>query len=114
MKIHAIGGYNEVGKNMTALEIGEDVLLFDCGIFLPAIIFLFRTNFFEVKHLLYSVAFLVLALFFRYADDWQTPLLSNGTHWLWHVSTSLGAIALANYLVKITPINLRLKSNARY
>ncbi len=38
MKIHTIGGYNEVGKNMTALEIGEDVLLFDCGLFLPAIV----------------------------------------------------------------------------
>jgi ribonuclease J len=38
MKIHAIGGYDEVGKNMTALEIGEDVILFDCGIFLPAIV----------------------------------------------------------------------------
>jgi len=38
MKIHAIGGYDEVGKNMTALEIGEDVLLFDCGFFLPAVI----------------------------------------------------------------------------
>lgn len=38
MEIHTVGGYNEVGKNMTALEIGEDVLLFDCGIFLPAIV----------------------------------------------------------------------------
>ena len=38
MKIHAIGGYNEVGKNMTALEIKEDVLIFDCGLFLPAIV----------------------------------------------------------------------------
>lgn len=38
MKIHAIGGYDEVGKNMTALEIGDDVILFDCGIFLPAIV----------------------------------------------------------------------------
>ncbi len=38
MKIHAIGGYNEVGKNMTALEIGDDVLLFDAGLFLPAIV----------------------------------------------------------------------------
>lgn len=37
MKIHAIGGYNEVGKNMTALEIGDDVILFDAGLFLPAI-----------------------------------------------------------------------------
>src|SRR3989338_9389390 len=38
MKIHAIGGYNEVGKNMTAIEIGDDVILFDAGIFLPAIV----------------------------------------------------------------------------
>ncbi len=37
MNIHGIGGYNEVGKNMTALEIGEDVILFDAGLFLPAI-----------------------------------------------------------------------------
>lgn len=38
MKIHAVGGYDEVGKNMTAVEIGEDVILFDAGIFLPAIV----------------------------------------------------------------------------
>ncbi|MDP1695566.1 MAG: MBL fold metallo-hydrolase RNA specificity domain-containing protein [archaeon] len=38
MKLHTIGGYSEVGKNMTALETGDDVLLFDCGLFLPAIV----------------------------------------------------------------------------
>lgn len=38
MKIHAIGGYDEVGKNMTALEIDDDVILFDSGLFLPAIV----------------------------------------------------------------------------
>ncbi|MAG26684.1 ribonuclease J [Candidatus Pacearchaeota archaeon] len=38
IKIHPIGGYSEVGKNMTALESSSDVLLFDDGIFLPAII----------------------------------------------------------------------------
>lgn len=38
MKIHAVSGYNEVGKNMTALEVGEDVFLFDSGLFLPAIV----------------------------------------------------------------------------
>jgi ribonuclease J len=38
MKIHAIGGYNEVGKNMTALEVDDDVILFDSGLFLPAIV----------------------------------------------------------------------------
>lgn len=38
IKIHPIGGYNEVGKNMTSLEIGNDVINFDLGVFLPAII----------------------------------------------------------------------------
>jgi len=38
LKIHAIGGYNEVGKNMTALEIDDDVIIFDSGLFLPAIV----------------------------------------------------------------------------
>ena len=37
-KIHAIGGYGEVGKNMTAVEIGEDIILFDCGLYLPAVV----------------------------------------------------------------------------
>lgn len=38
MEIHAVGGYNEVGKNMTALEVKDDVVLFDAGLFLPAIV----------------------------------------------------------------------------
>ncbi len=38
MKIHTIGGYDEVGKNMTAVEVGEDVIIFDAGLFLPAIV----------------------------------------------------------------------------
>lgn len=38
LAIHTIGGYNEVGKNMTALEIDDDVILFDAGLYLPAIV----------------------------------------------------------------------------
>jgi ribonuclease J len=38
MKIYGIGGYNEVGKNMTAVDLGEDVILFDCGLYLPPIV----------------------------------------------------------------------------
>ena len=38
MEICTIGGYEEVGKNMTAVKIGDDVILFDAGLFLPPII----------------------------------------------------------------------------
>lgn len=38
MEIYTIGGFNEVGKNMTAVKTGEDVFVFDLGVFLPAIV----------------------------------------------------------------------------
>jgi ribonuclease J len=38
MELCTIGGYEEVGKNMTAVKIGEEVFLFDCGFFLPGVI----------------------------------------------------------------------------
>ncbi len=38
MEIFTIGGYNEVGKNMTAVKIDEDVIIFDMGFYLPAIV----------------------------------------------------------------------------
>ncbi|MBT4376167.1 MBL fold metallo-hydrolase [archaeon] len=38
MEVCTVGGFEEVGKNMTAVKVGEDVFLFDCGFFLPGII----------------------------------------------------------------------------
>jgi ribonuclease J len=38
MKIYTVGGFNEVGKNMTVVETGEDAFIFDLGLFLPPIV----------------------------------------------------------------------------
>ena len=38
MEIYSVGGFNEVGKNMTVVDLGEDAFIFDCGIFLPPIV----------------------------------------------------------------------------
>ncbi len=38
MKIYTIGGFNEVGKNMTAIKVGDDSVVIDMGFFLPALI----------------------------------------------------------------------------
>ena len=38
MEIHTIGGFNEVGKNMTVVHTGDDAIMFDAGVYLPAVI----------------------------------------------------------------------------
>jgi len=38
MEIATIGGYREVGKNMTAVKVGDDAVVLDMGFYLPSII----------------------------------------------------------------------------
>lgn len=38
INIRTSSGYNEVGKNMTIVDFGEDIIVFDCGLHLPAVI----------------------------------------------------------------------------
>jgi ribonuclease J len=38
VKIHTVGGFSEVGKNMVVVELKEDAFIFDEGFFLPAIV----------------------------------------------------------------------------
>ena len=35
LKIYSLGGLNEIGKNMTAFECGNDIIIVDCGIGFP-------------------------------------------------------------------------------
>lgn len=51
MEIITVGGFNEVGKNMTALRIDDDAVIFDAGFYLPAIV---ETQEEENQQLVYS------------------------------------------------------------
>ena len=35
LKIIPLGGLNEIGKNMTVLEYGKDIIIVDCGLGFP-------------------------------------------------------------------------------
>ena len=38
MEVCTVSGFNEVGKNMTAIKIGEEVVILDMGIHIPALV----------------------------------------------------------------------------
>jgi len=38
VNIYTIGGYNEVGKNMTVIDMGDDAVIIDAGFYMPAIV----------------------------------------------------------------------------
>src|SRR3989344_4543716 len=38
MRIVPVGGFDEVGRNMTVVDMGEDAVIFDCGLYLPPIV----------------------------------------------------------------------------
>ncbi len=38
IKVIAVGGYSEVGRNMTAIAVDNDVVILDMGVYLPAVI----------------------------------------------------------------------------
>ena len=53
MEICTVGGFEEVGKNMTAVKISDDVFIFDAGVSIPALIDLQNDNIkvYSEKHL---------------------------------------------------------------
>jgi ribonuclease J len=55
MEIYTIGGYDEVGKNMTVVDLGEDAFIFDCGIFLPPIVSLEEKEKFHTEKTLRAI-----------------------------------------------------------
>ncbi len=38
IKLCSVGGYSEVGKNMTAVKVGKEAVILDCGFYLPKVV----------------------------------------------------------------------------
>lgn len=76
-------------------------------LFLPCFLFLRQTEFRYAYSFFAAVAFFVLALVFRFADEkTNIGFMPWGTHWLWHVSTAIGGYFLGEYLIRNTQNNL--------
>jgi len=75
-------------------------------IFFPMIILLRKTHMTGIWDIVLSVGFLALALVFRERDLQMVNWLYMGTHFLWHLSSGVGAFFLARYLFKLRKLEL--------
>ena len=67
-------------------------------IFLPTLLILNKMKFKNANYLFSAIAFFILALIFRYLDKEVINWMYMGSHWLWHISTAIGAYFLAQFL----------------
>jgi hypothetical protein len=88
-----------VAKHLTAHD-GINMNYFISGtlIFLPLLILLIKTKFHQWSYILAALILLATGLFFRKIDSDTPPLLSMGTHWLWHLFCAGGAYYLGYFI----------------
>ena len=96
-------GLNQAARlgTTTQQSINVSYGLLACIILAPMSIVLIRTRFRHGGWIALALPLFAAALFFRYADGWQPPLLSMGTHWLWHLCGAASCAALAEYVYRL-------------
>ncbi len=95
--------FGRAAGNMGYLIIGIAFLL-------PAILLLFKTNYYRWELILISIFLLALAITFR-SLDYPTPnplpnLLPQGTHFLWHIFSALSVFSLGYYIYFLNRRNI--------
>ncbi len=83
-----------------SMAINVSYFLSGVLILIPLFIYMYRNRFHQGRYILFSVIALLIALGFRYTDDFDHLILPMGTHWLWHIFSALGAWLLGVYIYK--------------
>jgi hemolysin III len=85
--------------------INTSYFITGCMMFIPALIFLYKTRFAGAANLIAAVLLFLLALYFRYIDlRVDVSFLPMGTHFLWHTACGAGIMFLSYYLVRIVDL----------
>ncbi len=82
----------------------------------PIVMFLMKTGWKQWKLIALALTFITLALLFRVLDKvvpayW--PVLTQGTHFLWHVFSAFAVFPLGRFLIYVQDINYNGKSKQK-
>lgn len=74
-------------------------------ILVPVSLYLYKTHFKNGRLILVALISFCMALGFRIIDDWG--VFQVGTHFLWHVFSSITTICLFNFIYKLRPETIK-------
>jgi len=80
-------------------------------IFLPLLLRLIQTHWKGLLDVAVALLCFASALFFRQIDAWHPPVISIGTHFLWHLLGAWGSFHLARHLYKAEESNHKSRLN---
>jgi hemolysin III len=88
--------------NVLPIQQAINISYFIVGvvIFIPALLYAWRSKWHAIGHLLAAVFFLALSLFFRLYDDKEVQPMAQGVHWLWHSFSAVGALFAGLYIIR--------------
>jgi len=93
--------FNHLGQHNS---INASYFLSGTLFFLPLLLLLVRFKFHNWGFAFAGLFSFVIALFFRQIDAWHPPIISIGTHFLWHLSGAAGCHFLAAYVYDQHPL----------
>lgn len=93
----------EFGETELGLQTAISISYFITGvmIFLPSLLLMKRLPLSKSYPAVLSCLLSILGLLFRELETWNPSILSMGTHWLWHISTAVGAGYLGLFLYNL-------------
>ncbi len=86
-----------------AVAVNYSYIIRGTALFLPAALLLKRIAYKGTLLLFLAIGFFILAIVFRSVDKapFMLQIFSMGSHWLWHLSTVVGAFYLAEFLYRL-------------
>ncbi|TAE75688.1 MAG: hypothetical protein EAZ85_01910 [Bacteroidetes bacterium] len=95
-----------------SLSINLGYLIRGTGLFLPFVFILYKIKFRYSLQAVLGILFFILALFFRTYDKTYTQYLYMGSHFLWHICTTIGVYFISDFIYNYVKIQNQEKEEA--
>ncbi len=97
------------------LSVNLGYLIRGTGLFFPFVVILYKIKFQYALQAILGILFFIVALFFRTYDKEYIHYLYMGSHFLWHICTTIGVYFISDFIYQYVKIknSVKIKNNLK-